>query len=382
MNKVYITGSSIISALGNNKEDAIKKIETINDNNYSDYLKNNFEDIKYYRIKKKFASHKDKFYSILEEVVLKALEDAKLTKEEAKDLHIFLGSTSMSISIIEEQHLKHKKDNSEDAIKNIGYGEIGNFIETLIDSKYNTTIVQTACTSSVNAICYANELIKNKKIKRALIVGFEFFNYTTFNGFQSLMLLSPSGEYKPFDINSDGLILGEACSAVILDSQKKDDNDFEILSSNNSFDSYSVTSSNPNGEISLSCMEQALDKANLKIKDLTCLKAHATGSENSNLSEVTAINKLFKKYNQKTDVVILKPYIGHTLGACGTNEIVLLCESIKNNFLPKTINFHEKYNDINFTPLLENKYINQATILFHFIGFGGSNTSIILSNEK
>ena len=47
MNKVYITGSSIISALGNNKEDAIKKIETINDNNYSDYLKNNFEDIKY-----------------------------------------------------------------------------------------------------------------------------------------------------------------------------------------------------------------------------------------------------------------------------------------------------------------------------------------------
>ena len=129
-------------------------------------------------------------------------------------------------------------------------------------------------------------------------------------------------------------------------------------------------------------MEQALNKAKLTIKELTCLKAHATGSENSNLSEVTAIDKLFKKHNQKTDVVILKPYIGHTLGACGTNEIVLLCESIKNNFLPKTINFYEKYSDISFTPLLENKYINQATILFHFIGFGGSNTSIILSNEK
>lgn len=382
MNKVYITGSSIISALGNDKQEAIENIKTINNDNYSAYLKNNYEDIKYFRIKKNFNSHKEKFYSILEEVVLKAIDDANLTKEEAKDLHIFLGSTSMSISIVEEQHLKYKKDSSQDPIKNIGYGEIGNFIETLINSKYSTTIVQTACTSSVNSICYANDLIKHKKIKKALIVGFEFFNYTTFRGFQSLMLLSPSGEYKPFDINSDGLILGEACSAVILESQKRKENDFEILSSNNSFDSYSVTSSNPNGEITLSCMEQALNKANLEISDLTCLKAHATGSENSNLSEVTAIDKLFKKHKQKTDVVILKPYIGHTLGACGTNEIVLLCESIKNNFLPKTINFYEKYSDINFTPLLENKYINQATILFHFIGFGGSNTSIILSNEK
>jgi 3-oxoacyl-[acyl-carrier-protein] synthase-1 len=39
MNKVYITGSSIICALGNNKEESIKKIEQINDTNYSNYLK-------------------------------------------------------------------------------------------------------------------------------------------------------------------------------------------------------------------------------------------------------------------------------------------------------------------------------------------------------
>lgn len=380
MKKVYITGSSIISALGNNKEEAVKKIEEINDNNYSDYLKNNYEDIKYYRIKKTFSSQKEKFYSILEEVVFSAINDAKLTKEEAKDLHIFLGSTSMSISKVEEYHLKNFKN--EDKMLNIGYGEIGNFIENLIESKYNSTIIQTACTSSVNAICYANDLIKNNKIKRALIVGFEFFNYTTYRGFESLLLLSPTGEYKPFDINSDGLILGEGCSAIILEEELKAENNFEVLSSNNSFDNYSVTSSNPNGELTLSCMEQALNKANLSIDKLTCLKAHATGSENSNLSEVNAIDKLFKKYNQKTDVVILKPYIGHTLGACGTNEIVLLSESIKNNFLPKTLNFNTKYKDINFQPLKQSKKINQATILFHFIGFGGSNTSIILSNER
>ncbi|MGB5920386.1 beta-ketoacyl synthase N-terminal-like domain-containing protein [Arcobacter sp.] len=382
MNKVYITGSSIISALGNNKKDSVKKIQEITDDNYFEYLKDNFQELKYYQIKKNFVSNEEKFYSILEEVVLKAIEDAKLSKDEAKELHIFLGSTSMSISIVEEQHLKYKNGQSEDELKNIGYGEIGTFLENLISSKYKSTIIQTACTSSANAICRASDLINNNKIKRALIVGFEFFNYTTYRGFQSLMLLSKSGEYKPFDKNSDGLILGEACSAIILESERKEKNDFEILSSNNSFDNYSVTSSNPNGEVTFSCMEKALTKANLSIDKLTCLKAHATGSENSNLSEVVAIDKLFKKHNQKTDVVILKPYIGHTLGACGTNEIVLLCESIKNSFLPKTINFYEKYNNIDFTPLLKSKEIDKATILFHFIGFGGSNTSMILSNEN
>lgn len=55
---------------------------------------------------------------------------------------------------------------------------------------------------------------------------------------------------------------------------------------------------------------------------------------------------------------------------------------LKNSFLPKTINFYEKYNNINFTPLLKSKEIDKATILFHFIGFGGSNTSMILSNES
>ncbi|WP_419777328.1 beta-ketoacyl synthase N-terminal-like domain-containing protein [Malaciobacter marinus] len=382
MNKVYITGSSIISALGNNKNDSVKKIQEITNDNYLEYLKDNFQELKYYQIKKNFVSKEEKFYSILEEVVLKAIEDAKLSKEEAKDLHIFLGSTSMSISIVEEQHLKYKNKQSSHEIKNIGYGEIGSFIENLINSKYTSTIIQTACTSSANAICHASDFIKNKKIKKALIIGFEFFNYTTYKGFESLMLLSKSGEYKPFDMNSDGLILGEACSAVILESEKKEKSDFEILSSNNSFDNYSVTSSNPNGETTLSCMEEALSKAKLSIENLTCLKAHATGSENSNLSEVVAIDKLFKKYKQKTDVVILKPYIGHTLGACGSNEIVLLCESIKNNFLPKTINFYKSYNNIDFTPLLKSKEINKATVLFHFIGFGGSNTSMILSNES
>ena len=40
MHKVYITGSSIVCALGNNKNESIKKLKTINETNYKE--KNNY----------------------------------------------------------------------------------------------------------------------------------------------------------------------------------------------------------------------------------------------------------------------------------------------------------------------------------------------------
>lgn len=382
MQKVYITGSAIISALGNNTKEAIDSIKNIDDSNYFTYLKEQFRNMNFYSIKKEFSTQNEKFYSIIENVVKDAIIDANLSKEEIKDLHIFLGSTSMSISINEETNLDFLRNSTSSTIKEIGYGSIGSFVENLVNTKHKSTIIQSACTSSANAFSYATNLIKNKKINKALVIGLEMFNNSTFQGFNSLMLLSPSAKYKPFDKNSDGLILGEACSAVILDSKKISEDNFECLSSNSSFDNHSVTNSNPNGHISFECMKEAITKANISLENITCIKAHAAGSEVSNLSEARAIQNLFAHYSCQTDVTVLKPFLGHTLGSCGTNEIILLCECIKNGFIPKTFGFKHKYEEISFEPLQITKMTNKATVLFNYIGFGGSNSSIILSNER
>lgn len=383
MQKVYITGSGIISALGNNKEEAVDNIKKIvSEADYKSYLKNNFSEINFYSIKKKFRTQQEKFYSIIKTVIEEAILEARLSKEEAKDLHIFLGSTSMSISINEEANSDFLKGEGSDKIKEIGYGNIANFIEEMVEARHKSTVIQSACTSSSNAFSYAANLIKNNKIKRALIVGFELFNRATYEGFNSLMLLSPSGECKPLDKNSDGLVLGEACSAVVLDSNRASPNNFEFLSANSNFDNYSVTNSHPDGDVSFHCMKDAVIKAGIKLEEITCLKAHSTGSQASTLSEAKAIDSLFKHYNCATDVVSLKPFIGHTLGACGTNEIVLLCECVKSGFIPRAFGFKDKYDDVSFELLKTNKKVDGATILFNFIGFGGSNNSIILSNKE
>ncbi len=372
---VYITGSSIVCSLGNDKKSSIEKLASINNDNYRDFLDETFEDISYYKIKQKYSSKKEKFFTTLKNTILAATQDAALEKDELKELQIYLASTSMNISTIEEDFFKTGK------LSAISFDEISSFVEDLVGTKYPSIFIQTACTSSANCIIKASDSIKGKHIKKALVVGFEFFNTSTYSGFNSLMLISQSGIYKPFDRSSDGLILGEACSCVVLEDKKRADSDFKIISSATAFDNYSITSSNPDGVATFESIDRALKNGGLSVGDLTALKAHATGSENSNLSEANAIDKLFKHHAQKCDVVVLKPYIGHTLGSCGTNEIILLCESIKQGTLPKTINFKEPYSKIEFKPLLEDKSVDGAVVLFHFVGFGGSNTSIVLSNK-
>jgi len=376
MHKVYITGSAIISAIGNNKAESVANIKRLDESGVAS-LKSAAN---FYNIKKSFKTQQEKFYSILESTVKAAIVDAKLSAAEAQDLHIFLGSTSMNITINEEAHLDFIEGRSEFTMKEVGFGVVGDFVEGLINAKHQATILQSACTSSANGLTYAFNLIRHGKIKRALVIGVEVFNKATSEGFNSLMLLSPSGECRPFDKDSDGIILGEACSAVILDSTKSAPDNFECLAANTSFDNYSITNSHPEGNITFDCMKLVLEKANLKLEDITILKAHSTGTPSSSLSEALAIEKLFEFYGRKVDVVALKPFIGHSLGACGTSEIVLLCECIKSGFIPKTFGFNEAYDGISFEMLTKKKEVRGATILFNSIGFGGSNNSIILRN--
>lgn len=377
MQDVFLRGSSLISSLGKNKVIATTKMLTIKNDNYREYLNTIYEDKFFYAIKSDAISCHQKFFENLNTIITDALQDACIGESEARDLHIFIGSTSMLVSLIEEHYAE-----SDQEILYIDGNIIGEYAKNLLKSHYEPTIIQSACTSSANALILAAQQIQNRQIKKALVIGLEVFNNVTYKGFESLMLLSKNGIYKPFDKTSDGLILGEASSAVVLDTIPNHKKTIKYISSSCAFDGYSDTGANPDGLVSYECMKNAIDKAGLTLSDFSCIKAHATGTETSNSSEAKALQKLFDFYNTKVDVVSLKPYIGHTLGACGTNEIVLFSEAIIQNQIPKTLGFKNHYDNVDFHPLTKNKILKSGFFLFHFIGFGGTNTSIVLSMDK
>ena len=379
----YIIGTSLICNLGNTRQNIVRKLKNLNQNNYKAHLQDTFKECLFYGIELPLTSQIERYFSVLDNIILTAIENANLTQDEQKELHIFIGSTSMEMGSNEECRALYHAKQHENLFQNIGSGSIGEYIEQRLNSKHKALLFTTACTSSVNALAYAAKMIEQKHIKSAIVIGLELFNQSTYGGFSSLMLLSKNQVYRPFDKNSDGIILGEGCSAIVLSSEPKTQNDFKYYSSANICDNYSETTSDPSGIPIFNTLDKCLSQSPFSLQEIDCIKAHATGSENNNSSEAKALKCLFEKHHTTALVTSLKPYLGHTLGACGTNEIVLMLYTIQEGFLPATLGFETPAQDLIFTPLTQHTPITpNATVLFNYVAFGGNNTSIILSNKE
>lgn len=319
------------------------------------------------------------FYDILFSTVSRAFLDAGLSGSEIKDMHVFFGSTSMDVPIFEGNHRKTSASVSGMFLQSSnGYGKIASAIAEKFDIRGSCYSFATACTSSANALLYAAAMIEERYIDRALVVGYDLYNNLGFYGFEALKSLAAS-EYRPFDRMRDGLVLGEACGAVILEGRRRKGDDFVYLGGANLCDTYSVTSHDEEGSAVAETMNRALMQAGIRPEDIDAVKAHATGTENNDRTECAAMRVTFGQ--TMPPVTCVKPFIGHTVGACGVNEMILFTESINAGFIPSTPGFREADKDLNVTPLTENMDAGKGIYMLNYFGFGGNCTTLILSNK-
>ena len=144
-------------------------------------------------------------------------------------------------------------------------------------------------------------------------------------------------------------------------------------------DTYSVTTHNPAGDQIAAAMREALERAGIKPRQVDAVKAHATGSYHNDLTEGNGLNQVFQ--SQMPFVTGLKPFIGHTVGACGVIELILVTAAVKNGFIPATLGFEEVDDEINIKPITEPVSIQAGTFLLNYFGFGGNCVSLVISNK-
>jgi len=237
-----------------------------------------------------------------------------------------------------------------------------------------TMTISTACTSSVNALLEAKNLILSETFEYVIVVGVEISSDMMSNGFSSMKLLSNDAQ-KPFDIARDGLVLGEGIASILIG---KGDAPWSIRSGYSNCHSVNITSVSPSGQEYVEVMQKAMQEGGLTQNDITLLKAHATSTPTNDLSEMNAIAEVF---DPSLDFTALKPYTGHTLGACGVLELAILIGTIEDGFIPKTIGHTVSINR-DYIPLLEHKAFNgNGIFMLNYFGFGGNNTSLIIQRE-
>jgi 3-oxoacyl-[acyl-carrier-protein] synthase-1 len=259
-----------------------------------------------------------------------------------------------------------------------GYGKIADAVLERFGISGNAYTFITACTSSANALLYAASMIEEGGIERALVVGYDLFNNLGFYGFEGLKAIAAS-EYRPFDRERDGLILGEACGAAILSSRRRTGEDFACLGGANLCDTTGVTSHDESGTAVAETMVRALARAGIGRDQILAIKAHATGTPNNDRSECAALRAVFG--DDAPPVTGLKPYIGHTVGACGVNEMILFTEALKAGFIPATPGFRQPDDELGVTPLTACREAARGVYMLNYFGFGGNCTSVILSNR-
>jgi 3-oxoacyl-[acyl-carrier-protein] synthase I len=238
--------------------------------------------------------------------------------------------------------------------------------------------INTACSSSANAMLVARDLVARGCVARSLVLGIEGLSSVALSGFQSLLLLDADGCH-PFDAQRRGLQLGEGMAALVLERADTATRGFRLLGGANLCDIHHVTSANPDGSGMVRCMQQALADADIGVGDVASVKAHGTGSAENDAAEVAAMRHVFGA--ALPPFTALKRYIGHTLGACGAMETVSLLGCLRAGFLPAAAGFREADAELNARPLTTPMAPPRGAHLLSFFGFGGNYASLVIADD-
>lgn len=262
-------------------------------------------------------------------------------------------------------------------------GNSSHNIADYLGLKGTVTTISTACSSAANAIMLGARLIKSKKLDRVIVGGTDALSKFTINGFKTLMILSDTYN-TPFDNNRKGLNLGEAAAFLVLESdeivQKENKKVLAYFSGyGNANDAFHQTASSENGEGAFLAMEKALKVANLSPENIDYINAHGTATQNNDLSEGRAIQRIFGK--NVPEFSSTKPFTGHTLAAAAAIEAVYSVLALQNNIIFPNLNFQEKMEEFDLVPETKLKEKNLQHVLSNSFGFGGNCSTLIFSKS-
>ena len=322
-----------------------------------------------------------------------AIKQANIPKSlDFNRIGVIVGSGIGGIGTFENQHkrlLKHPKKVSPYFIPTM----ISDIAAGHISIKYgfkgiNYGIV-SACATGTHAIGNAYRQIKYGDADIMIAGGSEAsITPISIAGFSNMRALSKNPNInsasRPFDLERDGFVMGEGAGVVVLENKdsaiKRNAKILcELVGYGATADAYHLTSPTPGGLGAIESMKIALKENNISPDEINYINAHGTSTPYNDKNETAAIKDVFKENASKVNISSTKSMTGHLLGAAGAIETISCILSIKNSYIPPTINYSnpDPECDLNYTP---NKSIDTSVdyAMSNTFGFGGHNATIIL----
>ena len=249
----------------------------------------------------------------------------------------------------------------------------------------------TACAASNMAIGEGMDAIRLGRADVMLCGGTEApVTEVGIAGFGAMRALSrrnddPEHASRPFDLERDGFVMGEAGAVLVLEELERAKTRgakiyAELAGYGVSSDAQHITEPDPTGVHPARAMQMALADGGIDPGEVDYVNAHGTSTPLGDASETRVIKKALGDDNARTTPISsTKGSTGHCLGAAGAVEAIFTTLSISEGTLPPTINYEypDPECDLDYIPN-EARPADVKVAMSNSFGFGGHNASIVL----
>ena len=267
----------------------------------------------------------------------------------------------------------------EEADENLYLGETAQRIATRLGFTTHPVVVCNACISGCAAIILASRLLQLGVYDHAVVCGADSPQRFIISGFQSLNAMSTE-TCRPFDIERQGLNLGEGAATVVLCNRlpsgtsaigRSDNRVWTIGHGYVKNDAFHISAPSKTAEGLLEALQQTM--GNVEKDDLAFVNAHGTATLFNDQMESIAIQRA-----GLSDVPVnaLKGYIGHSLGAAGVFETILCMKSVDDHTILGTRGYDEIGVSGKVMLSAEHSPTHKTGFIKMLSGFGGCNATL------
>ena len=352
MKPVYVAGRALASALGLDLAQAAAAMSRPSADKPARYVLPGSENgtVPYFSIPYQNDCWNDRARALIS----RAAADAQA--ERARHGALFIATSSQD------------GDGVEQSIREMDFNVLANRIAGWLDWQGPIFLVSTACTSSINAMLSALELLRAGAVSEALILGIELDNRLTAPGFAALQLLTRSSS-KPFARARDGLILGEAVAALRLSTDEAAL--WRVLGGANVVDGTQPAGASETAVVEM--CQRALTASGIQPQQIDLIKVQAAGSPGNDAVEAAGLRQAFIELPA---LISFKHLIGHCMGASGAAEIALLLTCLEQGVWPE---YYAEADPALGVQLAARAPQQVQRVLANILGFGGSHATVVLA---
>ena len=252
--------------------------------------------------------------------------------------------------------------------------------------------VSTGCTSGIDAIGYATQLIQDGEADRVVAGAADSplspISVACFDAIKATTVRNDDPEHasRPFDKARDGFVLAEGAAVVVLEemdaARARGASIYcEVLGYATRSNAFHMTGLRRDGLEMAEAIVDTLSQSQIAPERIGYVNAHGSGTQQNDRHETAAFKRTLGDHAYRVPISSIKSMIGHSLGAIGSIEIAATALAVQRNTVPPTANLEQPDPDcdLDYVPK-EAREVDVRVALSVGSGFGGFQSAILLGD--